>query len=210
MKKDNQTKGVKIMNQANTYYGITQSHCGHEYRWIFTKEKVMLQLGEEFFQELIEDYGPIGGDIRNTWDIDVEFPIGGSNSSATYFQLLNNDEEAKYFLCKPALGPDVEDPTLVDIAEYLLTVDTNYDSCTQEFIDKFGLNLSDLEQYDDEDHHREKAEQMIATLLSTDQFDDIIDRENPFYGFSSDLRFSTLCDMYEVYTKEQNNVEQDR
>ena len=64
------------------YYGVTQSHCGHEYRWIFTKEEIESNIGE------FEDDAYIA----------VLYPMGGSNSSATHFLPLENDKQIFAFL----------------------------------------------------------------------------------------------------------------
>ena len=104
---------------------------------------------------------------------------------------------------------------LVDIAEYLMTVDTDCDSCTQEFLEKFGLNREDLTQYDDCYSHRSESERMIAEML---QYEEnlpelsnyyAIDRDNPFYGESRDVRYSELCEMYKEFLqkKERFNKE---
>ena len=106
-----------------------------------------------------------------------------------------------------ALGPDLEDPTLVDIAEYLLTVDVDCGSCTQEFLDKFGFTMKELEQYDDIYHHRANAERMIAEILSSEsELRDAIDSESPFYGESSDMRYSELCEIYDEYLRQKNDA----
>lgn len=170
------------------YYGVSQSTYGHEYRFIFTKEAIESAIGS----------------FPENESTDCFFPFGGSNCSATTFEPIENDKDAKTFLLRPAKGPDMEDPTLIDIAEYLLTIYTDSDSNTQEFLDRLRLDAKDLEQYDDEFNHLAKSEKMIAELLdSGTDFDDVIDRENPFYGFSSNLRFSTLCDIYDEYVKEE-------
>lgn len=191
----------------NKYYGVSQSRYGHEYRWIFTEEEMISQIGKELFDNLSNTYGSLE---KENWWVDILFPMGGSNSSATEITYLKDDEAIKAFLTAPALGPDLEDPMLIDIAEYLLTIDVDCGSCTQQFLDKFGLNMRDLEQDDDQYNHRKESERMIAELLSSgNTYDDVIDRDNPFYGDSSDLRFNELCDIYEEYlkTKEEQELE---
>lgn len=182
------------------YYGVTQSHCGHEYRWIFTKEEIERNIGE--FED--DEY------------LDVHYPMGGSNSSATHFLPLENDEQVFAFMTGEAEGPDLEDPMLVDIAEYLMTVDTDCGSCTQEFLEKFGLNKKDLEQFDDCYSHRIESERMIAEML---QYEEnlpslasykAIDRDNPFYGESSDMRYSELCEMYEEFTLKKEEWDKEK
>lgn len=171
------------------YYGVSQSHCGHEYRWIYTKESVELEIGE----------------IPTEESVDILWPMGGSNSSATFFTKIEDEEAAIKFLKSKADGPDLEDPELVDIAEYLLTVEIGDGSCTEDILNKYKISKSDLTQYDDIYEHRLKSESMIAEML---QFEEKlpeltnykeIDRENPFYGESGDIRFSELCDMYDEF-----------
>lgn len=180
------------------YYGVTQSHCGHEYRWIYEEETIKNHIGEIYTNECE----------------DIRWPIGGSNSSATYIIALKNDEEARTFLTSKR-EPDLQDPTLVDIAEYLVSVEPEPDCCTKEFMDKFGLTGKDLEQYDDCYSHRSESERMIAEML---QYEEnlpelasyhAIDRDNPFYGESRDVRYSELCAMYEEFLqkKERFNKE---
>lgn len=171
------------------YYGVSQFHCGHEYRWIYTKESIESEIGEIPAEE----------------SVDILWPMGGSNSSATFFTEIKDEEDAIGFLRSEADGPDLEDPELVDIAEYLLTVETGDGSCTEDILDKYKISKSDLTQYDDIYEHRIKSENMIAEML---QFEEKlpeltnyreIDRENPFYGTSSDMRFSELRDMYNEF-----------
>lgn len=195
------------MNQAK-YYGVSQSFHGHEYRWVFTEEEIISQIGEDVWSDITQGEDYYGLPKESPYLEDVGFPIGGSNSSATLIETLSNDDEIKVFLTRPADGPDIDDPMLVDIAEYLLTVDVDCGACTQEFLDKFGFTMKDLEQLDDCYQHKSESERMIAELLSsTDAYengiDGVIDRDNPFYGFSSDMRYSELCDIYEEYLQKK-------
>lgn len=186
------------------YYGVSQSFHGHEYRWIFTKEEIISQIGEDVWNNITQGEDYYGLPKESPYLEDVGFPVGGSNSSATLIETLSNDDEVKEFLTRPADGPDVDDPMLVDIAEYLMTVDVDCASCTQEFLDKFGFTMKELEQLDDRFHHGSESERMIAELLSSgNEYDGIIDRDSPFYGFSSDMRFSELCEIYEKFLQEK-------
>ena len=171
------------------YYGVTQSEYGHEYRWIYDEETLKEKFGE-IWTDSCEDVG---------------WPIGGSNSSATSIVLLENGEDAREFLTSPGKGPDLEDPTLVDIAEYMVSVVPEPDCCTNKFSKKFRLSLIDLVQYDDCYHRREKCEQMISEMLQyKDKLSELssyeeIDESDPFYGKSKDLRYSILCKMYDEF-----------
>ncbi len=83
------------------YYGVTQYNHGHEYRWIFDGKTIskMLNVSED---KIVDD---LNGE-------DIGFPIGGSNSSATWFCPIESDEDAKAFLMAAGDGPDLEDPIL--------------------------------------------------------------------------------------------------
>lgn len=164
------------------YYGVSQLNHGHEYRWIFEKEEL-----EEWIEQFPENE-----------TVDVDFPFGGSNSSATLFEPLETNEEIKEFLWRKAEGPDLDDPMLIDIAEYYLTVDTGFGSCTQKFLDKFKLEEEDLVQTDDMYSHMYKSQKMLEELIKSNKYNSIIDKE-PYYGFSSNLRYSELCDLYYDY-----------
>ena len=163
------------------HYGISQYCHGHEYRWIFTEDAIR----------------DAGFQVVNILDLDgedIHWPIGGSNSSATWMQELKDDDEVKAFLTGEADGPDLEDPMLVDIAEYLLTVDTDYGSCTQDYLDKFGLKAEDLTQYDDCSKRQATAESMIKDLKAAGYED--FDYEKPFYGKNEEMTYSELEELH--------------
>lgn len=179
------------------YYGVSQFHCGHEYRWIYSQAVVEAEVGEVVPGECV----------------DILWPMGGSNSSATCIVEINNDKEALSFLKAEAGGPDLEDPTLVDIAEYLLTIETGDKSCTANFLDYYHINKSELTQYDDMYEHRFKSESMIAEMLQYEEkLSELknyktLDKENPFYGDSRDVRFSELCSMYDEFSSKVKDWE---
>lgn len=171
------------------YYGVTQSHYGHEYRWIFEESTVMQHTD--------------GNAPKDT--LDIRWPIRGSNSSATEFLPIETDEDAKEFLTAPGSGPDVEDPMLVDLAEYLVTIEVD-EGCADEFLDRLGLSANGLFQYDDKFGRMESSERMVAEML---QYEEnlpelvnyhVIDSESPFYGESRYIRYSELCEMYEEFS----------
>lgn len=165
-----------------TYYGVSQSTHGLEYRWIF-EESV---LSKEIYH---------GENIPDEDCIDCRFPIGGSNSSATWIQKLEDDEAIKSFLTAIADGPDSEDPALVDIGEYILAIDNDYNSCTDIFMKKFGFDYDKLEQFDDEAHHRKQVVTMFQKLKQCGYQG--LDYNDPFCGANRDMRFSELCNIYE-------------
>ena len=182
------------------YYGVVQSHYGHEYRWIFKEETVRQVLGSEAEPE--------------SGALDIRWPMGGSNSSATLFYPIETDEDARAFLTAPGNGPDLEDPTLVDLAEYLVTVETD-EGCAEEFLDRLRLSAEALTQYDDAFGRRESCEQMADELcryrdflhrLGT-EFENCeeIDFNDLFYGDSKDMRYSDLCDLYERFLSRKDD-----
>ena len=152
------------------YYGVTQMHCGHEYRWIFDENEA-------------KDYIDKNGE-------EILWPMGGSNVSATFIKELKGDKDIIQFLEAPGDGPDVEDPMLVDLAEYLVTVSCDSNSCTKEFIDNLGLDVDALTQHDDYLNRHTKAQQIIMQLKATGYSN--FDYKNPFYGENKDMTYSEL------------------
>lgn len=164
-------------------YGVMQTHYGHEYRWLFTGEEIQRQMSARGRQLTLDD---------ETW---VSFwPIGGSNSSDAVITRLDSDDKIKNFLTERA-DSELDDPTLCDIAEFYVTVDVEDGSCTQEYLDKFGLTLKELEQTDDKFDRRQNSEKMISDLKACGYED--FDYEKPFYGDNSDMRYSELCSLWE-------------
>lgn len=158
-----------------TYYGIEQANHGHWYRWIFDEDTIKNELG----------YIPEDG-------LDIGWPIGGSNSSATWIMQINNDDEVLEWLTMPS-EPDLEDPTLVDIGEHLMTIATD-EGCAQMFLNKLGMKADDLAQYDDCYGRRNEIEQKVKELreMNVD-----FDCNNPFYGNNRGMRYSEFCEMYD-------------
>lgn len=110
---------------SEIYYGVTQSVHGHEYRWIFEKSVLDKNIYD-------------GASAPDHDVIDCGFPIAGSNSSSTTIQRLNTERAIKAFITGPAAGPDTDDPTLVEIGEYCVSVANNHDSYTDKFMQMFG------------------------------------------------------------------------
>ena len=163
------------------YYGVIQMNHGHEYRWIFT-------------EEMIYDKAKLEGNIDEISGEDIGWPINGSNSSSTFFVPLRSDAEIKDYLINGGYGPDSEDPCLVDLAEYLNTVDGDGEwckSCTKEFLEKFNLNAKDLERGD---IRYDMAKIMIATLKKVGYKN--FHYCNPFYGRNKNMTFNELCELY--------------
>lgn len=158
-------------------YGTEQSSHGHCYRGIFTRE-ALLKNG-------------IGEEIKDS-SVDIFFPFGGSNVSATSFVELEDDEAVKEFLLSD-YKTDYEDPTLVDIAEGIITIYADEDSITEEYIKKFKITeTTRCNKMQDE------AEVMIRYVKesSADSAKYGIDFDNPFYGASKNMRYSELCHIF--------------
>ena len=174
-------------NPLNPLFGVSQYHCGHEYRWIFDEREVEAQLG----------YIPNDGDCE-----DILWPMGGSNSSATFFALLPDVKAAEAFLTTPD-EPDLEDPELVDIGEYLATAETGDGSITQEVVDYLEIPPEALVITDDSGGRKTEITKRCADLKEMG-FEDF-DVDNPFYGENRSMRYSEFCDMYERAVAEYEN-----
>lgn len=98
------------------------------------------------------------------------------------------------FLTKPAEGPDSEDPELIDIGEYYLTVEVDYGSCTKEWLKKLDLKASDLEQSDDCFGRTAEVERMAQVMGISD----------PFYDEEyCNMQYSEFVKRYEGFKKEK-------
>ena len=103
------------------YCGLIQYCHGAEHRYIYSEDKL---------EEILKNKDLLD-DNENLYDIsgsEILFPIGGSNSSATWFQKIETLEDADRFLSREC-ETEYDDPTLIDIAEYYMSVetkDTNY------------------------------------------------------------------------------------
>ena len=170
------------------YFGVSQMCHGHEYRWIYDSKTLVKEL-----ELLSED------EILNMSDSELFFPIGGSNCSVTWIEELKTDEEAKNFLTAGGDGPDSDEPMLVDIAEYLLTISADDGSCTQKFLKKFGL--TEYTVCDDKHGTMKEAEQMIEALKAAGYED--FDYANPFYGENRFMTLQELRDLYKSVTEEK-------
>jgi len=167
----------------NNYYGVTQLSHGHEYRWIFRGKVLVEALGLNSEEEIIDCSGK-----------DLLFPMGGSNASCMWIEKLESDEAAVKYLLAEGDGPDSDDPSLVDIAEYRVTVSNDSNSCTQEIIEKFALDEKDLSQMDDIYHHYAETEKMIKDLKLSGYKD--FDYDNPYYGKNRDMKYSELFNLW--------------
>lgn len=174
-------------------YGVTQMNHGADHRWIFSEE------------DLREDIYSDEESIPDEDEVDC-WPIGGSNCGASILIKLDTDEEIKSYLIDPGMGPDVEDPELVDLAEYYCEADYHdhwcYKSSTRTEMERLGITWEETQS---RDSRYEEAEQMIRELQEGGYSD--FDYENPFYGENRDMRFSELCDLHEKICKQTSEEE---
>lgn len=166
-------------------YGVSQFHHGHEYRWIFS---------EDVLQEWLSPHWTFDNPEELSY-LELHFPFGGSNCSATWIEGLENEAAVQEFLTRIPDGPDSDDPMLVDLAEYLLTIDTGFGSCTAEHLTK------PLEEYTQYDKRYDLAAQMLNDLK---QVGFEFDNDNPFYGSSAGMRYNSVCDAWEQLCQGNN------
>ena len=163
-------------------YGVSQSCYGHEYRWLY-KESALREKRIPI---------PASGDIAN-----VDFwPMSGSNVSTTFITPLEDDEAIRAFLLGTA-ELDFSDPMLADIAECCASInvdDAEWDACTNEYVSKLGISLADMNELYRSNIYTDTTERMVQALIRAGC--ERIDKNNPYYGFSSDMRYSELEKLY--------------
>lgn len=105
----------------------------HEHRWIFNKKelKEKLNIKEKEIKE-------------NLFSFDDYFILNGS---PCVIKEAKNIDEIISFLKEDNKGPDLEDPTIVDIAEYYLTIDTDTGQAAR-LLNNLKLDPNLLTQYD--------------------------------------------------------------
>ena len=174
------------------FWGVEQSHYGHIYRYIFTDKA----LREELKDCSVKD------DIlsRNYSTADILWPMGGSNSSATYFFPCNTGEDAKTFLTME-VEVDCDDPELVDLSEGIMTIELE-EGIAKDFVEKYNIPLD--VRYD---NRYFEAKEMIDALKEAGYAN--LDYDNTFYGANKDMRFSELEEIYEreVASKGSDDME---
>ena len=156
---------MEVQITDKTIYGISQSHYGHEYAWIVDKDELATMGQMETFMRQIREYGC--GIIE-----------GGGNWSNTYIYPLNSLEEAKSFLTTPGEA-DSEDPMLIEIAEYIYTIDET-EGITKGICEQLRINASDYECGDP------RYDELIKLGVKPEDF----------YG---ELRDATYCEVADKY-----------
>ena len=154
---------------SETMYGVSQYYHGSEKVWIFDEKGLLQRFSPEMIDIIKEEIKKSG-----TFCEDIHWPIGGSNSSATFIERLDSMEDARKFLVERCDGPDLEDPMLIDLAEYYRSVEVDEGSITQDILDYFNLKAEDLERTDDR----------IEELLSLGY------TNADFYGDKRNVRYS--------------------
>lgn len=160
--------------------GLTQYYHGAEYRFLICETELKDALGMERFIAIDTDNGDY---------VDIGFPIGGSNSSATQITPLKDDSSIFQFLASPGDGPDLEDPMLVDIMEYHCEIATDI-GLAEEWLKIHHIDIDSLHWvYPD----FERIDNYIKALIQSGETK--IDANNPYYGYSSELRLSELMNL---------------
>lgn len=189
---------VNVLSKADTttWYGVEQSKHGHCHQWIFDEASVSRGMYD-------------GGTVVDGDYIDCSWPLTGSNAGSTSIVKLETPKEIEEFLLGTSMC-EYEDPSLCDISEYYKTVEISHDSSTRFWLKKLNLTQKMCEQCDDAEEHYSRAKEMIEALEavkdthqyeSDSKWDDLykVNYEDPWYGFSRDLQFSELQDLYQKY-----------
>ena len=133
---------LKKKYENDAIFSISQSHYGHEYVYIFTESQIREAQPSILPDSFADDYYDF---------VDIFWPMGGSNSSATCITFLGRGDaginEAYNFLTAEADGPDLEDPELVDLAEYARDVATD-EGIAKEILTAFDLKAEELTKID--------------------------------------------------------------
>lgn len=134
----------EVKEGQERYYGFIQSNHGADHVFVFTKDQL-----QELFDYYGGDMDELPTDPGETTEIDG-FPIGGSNSSASIVTLLETKEDVLSYLQEPALGPDLEDPMLVDMAEYYFGIDDGNWGCgnglAKKMLEDAGFDVQKVEE----------------------------------------------------------------
>ncbi len=121
------------------YYGFLQSHYGADHLYVYNEEQI-----REEFERCGISMDVLPTDKNNSGEVSF-FPISGSNSGTAIITFLENDEAALEYLQQAAMGPDVEDPMLADIAEYYFHINTD-EGCAKELLERAGLDAEKLSE----------------------------------------------------------------
>ena len=175
-------------------FGVSQIEKNIEYRWLFKEQQILSALGIKC------------GSLAEEADMDCDFPIHSNGyTSSTYFVELDGYDAIYDYLMKKADGPDSEDPTLSKIGNYILIVNTDYESITKEYLDMFCIDTKDpaLMQYD-----TRKFEILKKAEIMKKKGFDRFDYENPFDGQNSNMTYSQFCVLFNyVMSRTEDPIE---
>ena len=127
--------------ETRIFYGVVQGADGCDGVGIYTEQ----QLREEFDENGIsEEYIPTSKNEHICEDIG--WPSAGSAGSTSIFR-LEGIYEAIAFIKQDAYGPNLDDPTLEDIAKYQWDVMDDW-GCTGQVCEEFKIRYGNYSQAD--------------------------------------------------------------
>ena len=127
-------------NKTMRYYGVRQMCHGADHVFVFSEDEMKEAIKDTYIKE---DYLPKTTDEGKEIGL---FPWGGSNVSEGFAELLEDEEAAyDYLTQQDAMGPDSEDPCLVDMAEYYWKIEV-HDGCAGEILAKHGVTAEEVEK----------------------------------------------------------------
>lgn len=182
------------------YYGLSQYCHGAEHRFIYDEDTLKELLKEEKCEEILEVMKE-KDDVFDFEAEDIGFPIR-NHSSATWFYKIKTLEDADLFLSM-ACETEYEDPELIDVAEYYMSIETketnygNEENSTDYILELLGKTPQDYNT--DKLPEVEEIEKQIELLKQAGYKD--FDYERPFYGENKSMRVSELHDLVEEQTK---------
>ena len=126
------------------YYGIRQMCHGADHIFVFSEDEIEHEIETGYLErEDFEKYFPDNPEEET----EIEgFPWGGSNVSAGVVVLLENEGTAyNYLIGQDASGPDLEDPCLVDMAEYYWKIEV-HDGCAGDILRARQCSIEKIEE----------------------------------------------------------------
>lgn len=163
------------IENSDKFWFLEQSNHGHIYRYVYTDKELKQELEKYNLLDFLED----------KQCADIGFPIGGSNSSSTYFIECKTEKEVVEWL-ESAVEVDYDDPMLVDLSEGIMDIELN-EGCAKYFVDKYNIDTQTRW-----DSRYDECNKMIQELKSLGY--EYFDYDDAFYGDNSDMTY------YELYT----------
>ena len=144
MSKISEELSQEVKEGQEKYYGFIQSSHGADHVFVFTEDQL-----QELFDYYGEDMDVLPTDPEETAELDG-FPMGGSNSGTAVISLLETKDDVLSYLQQEALGPDLEDPYLVDMAEYYWGIDDGGYGCgnglAARMLREAGFDVAEVEK----------------------------------------------------------------